>query len=145
MVELANAIDWQNFEDSLVDKPLYKYDHAFCPFRLMFALHNLKYAIDMSDEVTLVEWLENPYWRYFYPCDLFAYKYPLDRLAMSRRRKKLARSGAEKMLEEVLQTGLREGSSKKTELTWVNVNSTRQKPYAIQHMSGFTINCVNVW
>ena len=46
---------------------------------------------------------------------------------MSRWRKKLARSGAEKMLEESLKTGLREGFIKKSELTRVNVDSTVQE------------------
>ena len=47
--------------------------------------------------------------------------------ADSRWRKKLARSGAEKILEESLKTGLREGFIKKSELIRVNVDSTVQE------------------
>ncbi len=46
---------------------------------------------------------------------------------MSRWRKKLAKIDAEKMLEESLKTGLREGFIKKTELNRVNVDSTVQE------------------
>ena len=93
----------------------------------MVALHYLKYASGMSDEAVLDEWLENPYWQYFTGGIYFEHEYPTDQSTMSRWRKKLARSGAEKMLEESLKTGLREGFIKKSELTRVNVDSTVQE------------------
>ena len=87
-----------------------------CPVRLMVALHYLKYASGMSDEAVLDEWLENPYWQYFTGGTYFEHDYPTDQSTMSHWRKRLAKSGAEKMLEESLKTGLREGFIKKAEL-----------------------------
>jgi IS5 family transposase len=33
--------------------------------RLMVALHYLKYQHDLSDEVVVASWVENPYWQHF--------------------------------------------------------------------------------
>ena len=86
-----------------------------CSVRLTVALHYLKYASGMSDEAVLDEWLENPYRQYFTGEIYFEHEYPTDQSTMSRWRKKLARNGAEKMLEESLKTGLREGFVKKSD------------------------------
>ena len=65
MVKLADAIDWQSFEDGLSASFCANNGRPSCPVRLMVALHYLKYASGMSDEAVLDEWLENPYWQYF--------------------------------------------------------------------------------
>ena len=65
MVKLADAIDWQSFEDGLSGSFCADNGRPSCPVRLMVALHYLKYASGMSDEAVLDEWLENPYWQYF--------------------------------------------------------------------------------
>ncbi|WP_176012807.1 hypothetical protein [Victivallis sp. Marseille-Q1083] len=95
MEKLADAIDWQSFEDGLEASFCVENGRPSCPVRLMVALHYLKYASGQS--------------------------------TMSRRRKRLAKSGAEKLLEESLKTGLCEGFIKKSELTRVNVDSTVQE------------------
>ena len=102
MVKLADAIDWKSFEDGLSASFCADNGRPSCPVRLMVALHYLKYASGMSDEAVLDEWLENPYWQYFTGGIYFEHEYPTDQSTMSRWRKKLARSGAEKMLEESL-------------------------------------------
>lgn len=126
MVKLADAIDWQSFEDGLRECFCANNGRPSCSVRLMVALHYLKYASGMSDEAVLAEWLENPYRQYFTGGIYFEPEYPMDQSSMSRRRKKLAKSGAEQMLEESLKTGLCEGFIKKTELNRVNVDSTVQ-------------------
>lgn len=93
----------------------------------MVALHYLKYVSGMSGEAVLDEWLENPYWQYIIGGTYFEHDYPTDLSTMSRWRRKLAKSEAEKMLEASLKTGLREGFIKKTELNRVNVDSTVQE------------------
>ena len=98
-----------------------------CPVRLTVALPYLKSASGMSDETVLDERLENPYRQYFTGGIYFEHEYPADPSTMSRWRKKLAKSGAGKMLEESLKTGLREGFIKKSELTRVNVDSSVQE------------------
>lgn len=113
----------------------------------MVALHYLKYASGMSCEAVLDEWLENPYWQYFTGGTYFEHDYPTDLSTMSRWRRKLAKSEAEKMLEASLKTGLREGFIKKTELNRVNVDSTVQgkKQFGIRPMPGFMTGCGSVW
>ena len=127
MVKLADAIDWKSSEDGLQECFCADNGRPSSPVRLMVALHYLKYASGMSDEAVLDEWLENPYWQYFTGGTYFEHDYPTDQSTMSRWRKRLAKSGAEKMLEESLKTGLREGFIKKAELNRVNVDSTVQE------------------
>ncbi len=127
MVKLADAIDWQSFDDGLQECFCADNGRPSSPVRLMVGLHYLKYASGMSDDAVLEEWLENPYWQYLTGGIYFEHEYPADQSTMSRWRKKLAKSGAEKMLEESLKTGLREGFIKKTELKRVNVDSTVQE------------------
>ena len=93
----------------------------------MVGLHYLKYAYDMSDEGVLEEWLENPYWQYFCGGEYFEHELPLDSSSMTRWRKRLHKAGSEKMLEESLKAGLREGFIKRTELKRVNVDTTVQE------------------
>lgn len=127
MVKLADAIDWQSFEEGLASSFCGDNGRPSCPVRLMVGLHYLKYASGMSDDGVLDEWLENPYWQYFTGGVYFEHEYPVDQSTMSRWRKKLAKSGAEKMLEESLKTGLREGFIKKQEFERVNVDTTVQE------------------
>lgn len=127
MVKLADVIDRQSFEDGLSANFCADNGRPSCPVRLMVALHYLKYASGMNDEAVLDEWLENPCCQYFTERIFFEYECPTDQSTMSRWRKKLARSGAEKMLEESLKTGPRKEVIKKSELPRVNVDSTVQK------------------
>ena len=55
MVKLADAIDWQSFEDGLSASFCAITVVPPCPVRLMVALHYLKYASGMSDEAVLDE------------------------------------------------------------------------------------------
>lgn len=147
MVKLADAIDWKSFEDGLQECFCATNGRPSCPVRLMVALHYLKYASGMSCEAVLDEWLENPYWQYFTGGTYFEHDYPTDLSTMSRWRRKLAKSEAEKMLEASLKTGLRKGFIKKTELNRVNVDSTVQekKQFGIRPMPGFMTGCGSVW
>lgn len=53
MVKLADAIDWQSFEDGLAECFSADNGRPSCPVRLMVGLHYLKYASGMSDEGVL--------------------------------------------------------------------------------------------
>jgi len=127
LVRLADAIDWKSFETGLEECFCSDNGRVSLPVRLMVGLHYLKYAYDMSDEGVLEEWLENPYWQYFCGGEHFEHELPLDSSSMTRWRKRLRKAGAEKMLEESLKTGLREGFIKRTELKRVNVDTTVQE------------------
>ncbi len=63
LAKLSQVVDWAR-----LDKV---FGSSFCPSngrpaistRLMVALHYLKYTMDLSDEMAIENWLENPYWR----------------------------------------------------------------------------------
>ena len=59
MVKLADAIDWQSFEDGLSASFCADNGRPFCPVRLMVALHYLKYASGMSDRTALPDRKKN--------------------------------------------------------------------------------------
>jgi IS5 family transposase len=65
----------------------------------MVALHYLKSRYDLSDEVVLAQWVENPFWLHFSGRQFFEHEVPIDPSSMSRWRKGLGEAGAEAMLK----------------------------------------------
>ena len=127
LARLANAIEWASFDDGLEECFCNDNGRPSLPTRLMVGLHYLKYTYDLSDEGVLTQWLENPYWQYFTGNTFFEHELPIDSSSMTKWRKYLKVSGAEKMLIESIKTGLKEGFIKKTELKRVNVDTTVQE------------------
>lgn len=106
MVKLADAIDWQSFEDGLSASFCADNGRPSCPVRLMVALHYLKYASGMSDEAVLDEWLENPYWQYFTGGIYFEHEYPTDQSTMSRWCKKTCPERGRKNARRKFENGI---------------------------------------
>jgi IS5 family transposase len=127
LARLADAIDWASFDDGLEECFCHDNGRPSLPTRLMVGLHYLKYTYDLSDEGVLAQWIENPYWQYFTGNTFFEHEFPIDSSSMSNWRKYLKTSGAEKMLEESIKTGLKAGFIKKIELKRVNVDTTVQE------------------
>lgn len=127
LVKLADAIDWDSFYDGII--PAFSVDkgRTSLPVRLMVGLHYLKYTYDLSDEAVLEEWLQNPYWQYFTGGEYFEHEIPLNSSSMTRWRKYLKKSGAKKMLDESIKTGLRQKFIKPADLKCVNVDTTVQE------------------
>lgn len=92
--------------------------------RLMVSVHYLKYAFNLSDESVIEMWVENPYWQYLSGMIHFEHKFPMSPCSMSRWRKRHGEQGAEEMLKETIQTGLRNGCIKKSTLPKINVDTT---------------------
>ncbi len=46
--------------------------------RLVVGLHYLKYLYNVSDEVVVASWVENPYWQYFCGEEYFVHELPCD-------------------------------------------------------------------
>jgi IS5 family transposase len=64
LIALANAIDWQIFEDSF--KKYYSKDgRPAKPIRLMVGILLLKQLENLSDENIVLQWKRNPYYQYF--------------------------------------------------------------------------------
>ena len=125
LVKLANSINWKFFEEEF-EATYSEKGRPGISTRLMVGLHYLKYGCDLSDEEVLEQWVENPYWQYFCGMKFFEHKIPIDSSSLTRWRKRIGESGAEKMLEETLETGLRTKVIKKKELEKVNVDTTVQ-------------------
>jgi len=125
LVRLAGEIDWSSFEtafgaayaDSKVGRPP-------APTRLLVALHYLKYTSDLSDEGVLAAWVENPYWQYFSGEKFFQHEPPIDSSSMSRWRTRVGEAGAEELLKESIQAGLRLKLIKASQVARVNVDTT---------------------
>jgi IS5 family transposase len=124
LVKLADSIDWESFHDELI--PAFSIDkgRTSLPVRLMVGLHYLKYTYDLSDEGVLEAWLENPYWQYFTGGEYFEHELLIDSSSLTRWRKYLKKSGAEKMLQETIKAGLKTGVIKPNEFKRVIADTT---------------------
>ena len=77
-------------------------------FRIeLVGLHYLKHTYGLSDEETVHNWTENPYWQYFCGSKWFEHKLPIDPSSMTRWRKKIGEAGVEEMLEGTIKAGLK--------------------------------------
>lgn len=126
LVRLAGEVDWEQFDESFG----LAYSDAGrpgIPTRLMVALHYLKYTFDLSDELVVQGWVENPYWQYFSGEKFFQHELPIDPSSMTRWRQRVGEAGAEELLRETIQAGLRLKLIKPTQLARVNVDTTVQE------------------
>jgi IS5 family transposase len=127
LVKLASAVDWERL-DAL-------FGSTYCPdngrpavtTRLMVALHYLKYTFDLSDEGVVDGWVENPYWQAFSGMKFFEHEPPINPSSMTRWRRRIGHAGAEELLKETIQTGLKINAVKAHQLKRVNVDTTVQE------------------
>ena len=127
LVKLAGQIDWPFFERAL-GKHFCEHNGAPAkPVRLMVGLHYLKHTYNLSDEQTVLRWVENPYWQYFCGSKWFEHTLPIDPSSMTRWRKLIGEQGAEQLLAESIATGLKTKTIKPASLEKVNVDTTVQE------------------
>jgi IS5 family transposase len=127
LVKLAEAVDWHRLDEM--------FGSTYCPdngrpgvnTRLMVALHYLKYTHNLSDEEVVACWIENPYWQYFSGMKWFEHDVPIDPSSMTRWRKRIGEAGAEGLLRETLEAGLKIKAVKPHQLKRVNVDTTVQE------------------
>jgi IS5 family transposase len=86
----------------------------------------LKHQHDLSDEEVVAKWVENPYRQFFSGTQFFSHQAPIDSSSMSRWRTRLGQSGAELLLKETIQAGLKIQAIKPSGLSRVNVDTTVQ-------------------
>lgn len=127
LAKLASEIEWQRLEEAF--DALYCSDHGRpgCSTRLMVGLHYLKHAYDLSDEGTVAQWVENPYWQYFCGMKFFEHRIPTDSTTLVKWRNRVKAAGAEAMLEATLAAGLKSGFIRPSMLEHVNVDTTVQE------------------
>jgi len=127
LVKLAKVIDWKRLEEV--------FGSTYCPdngrpaisTRLMVALHYLKYTHNLSDEEVVAGWVENPYWQHFSGMKYFEHKMPIHPSSMCRWRKRIGDAGAEQLLQETIEAGLKLKAVKAYQLKRINVDTTVQE------------------
>ena len=127
LVKLSKVVNWDKLEKI--------FGETFCPdagrpaisTRLMAALHYLKYTDNLSDEDVVSGWVENPYWQYFSGMKYFEHEFPIHPTSMTRWRKRIGESGAEELLKETIEAGLKLKAVKKTQLKRINIDTTVQE------------------
>ena len=127
LIKLASVVDWDRLDEL--------FGSSYCPdtgrpavsTRLMVALHYLKYSFDLSDEDVVEGWVENPYWQSFSGMKFFEHEAPIDPSSMTRWRKRIGEAGAEELLKETIQAGLKTKAVKPHQLKRVNVDTTVQE------------------
>lgn len=127
MVKLAQSIDWQGFDERFGVSYSPETGRPGISTRLMVALHYLKYTHDLSDEAVLRQWVENPYWQYLSGMRYFEHQIPINPSSMSRWRRRISEAGAEELLKETIQAGLRLQIIKPSQLKRINVDTTVQE------------------
>ena len=127
LVLLAGQIDWVAFESALGSHFCENNGAPGKPVRLMVGLHYLKHAFNLSDELTVERWTENPYWQYFCGMKYFEHEMPIHPTSMTRWRKMVGDDGMEKMLAETIQTGLRTKAITQRSMESVVVDTTVQE------------------
>jgi len=96
------------------------------PTRVMVALHFLKYQTDLSDEEVVSARVENPYGQHFSGMRYFQHAMPIDPSSITRWRKRLGEAGAEQMLRETIEVGMRMNAIRPAELQRLKVDTTVQ-------------------
>src|SRR5436305_516906 len=105
---LAETINWQVFEGQF--GPLYAdgISRPALSTRLLVALHYIKHLYDLSDDLVLAGYLENPYWQFFCGMEYLQHQLPYDPTSLIKWRKRVGASGIEQLLKETLATAKRQ-------------------------------------
>jgi IS5 family transposase len=94
---------------------------------LLVGLHYLKSLYNVSDEVVVASWVENPYWQYFCGEEYFVHEFPCDPTSLVKWRQRVGVEGSEKLLKESLAAAQREAVLTEAEIKRVNVDTTVQE------------------
>ena len=127
LYRLADLIDWNSFDTTF--GALYCSDNG-CPAkatRLMVGLQYLKHTYGLSDDEVVMRWVENPYWQYFCGEEYFQHQMPIDPSSMSRFRRRIGKSGCEKIFQVSVEAGLESRTIKRSDLRRVTVDTTVQE------------------
>lgn len=122
---LANAIDWQLFENTFRVHYSNKMGAPSKPIRLMVSLLILKSLRDLSDENMVEQWAENCYYQYFSGLEKFTPKRPCVPSELVAFRKRIGEAGAELILKESIRVNREDGDDNVGNM--VSLDSTVQE------------------
>lgn len=127
LYQLTAAINWQIFEDALGKYYADDIGRPALPIRLLVGLHYLKHLYNLSDEVVVASWVENPYWQYFCGEQVFQHRLPCDPTTLVKWRQRVGAEGIESLLKETLATARRQQLLREQEVERINVDTTVQE------------------
>lgn len=127
LCELSRLINWASLEKTFGDFFPSELGCPATPTRLVVGLFYLKATFNVSDEVLVSRWIENPYWQYFCGEQYLQHELPINPSSMSRWRKRLGDRGVEKLLEETIALGLKTETIDKKDLKKAIVDTTVQE------------------
>jgi IS5 family transposase len=127
LVHLADAIQWERFDEEYAQ--FYCQDNGApgLPTRLMVGLYYLKYTFNLSDEELVKRWLENPYWQYFCGEEYFQSDFPCDDTSLGVWRRRIGEEKLKLVIEETIRIALEKKFVTKKELSEVVVDTTVQE------------------
>lgn len=127
LYQLAEAINWQVFDEQF--GPLYAegIGRPALSTRLLVALHYIKHLYDLSDDLVLAGFLENPYWQFFCGMEYFQHQLPCDPSSLVKWRKRVGATGIEQLLKETLSAAKRQQALTDKEINCVNIDTTVQE------------------
>ncbi len=97
LLGLAKQIDWSVFDEAFSPH----YSHLGKPakhIRLMVRLSILKHMENLSDEVLVQRWVQDPYYQAFTGEAEFQWKFPCDPTSLTKFRNRIGSEGFEKIL-----------------------------------------------
>ena len=127
LYRLAGVLNWASFDAKFGKRYAEGVGRPALATRLVVGLHYLKYLYNVSDEVVVGSWVENPYWQYFCGAEYFEHEVPCDPTSLVKWRQRVGAEGVEKLLRESLAAAQREQVLTAHELKSVNVDTTVQE------------------
>jgi len=127
LYRLAGVVNWAQVERQFGKCDAEGMGRPALATRLVVGLHYLKYLYNVSDEVVVASWVENPYWQYFYGEEYFAHEFPCDPTSLVKWRQRVGVEGSEQLLKESLAAAQREAVLTEMEIKRVNGDTTVQE------------------
>jgi transposase, IS5 family len=127
LFRLAGVVNWAQLERQFGKCYADEMGRPALATRVVVGLHYLKYLYNVSDEVVVASWVENPYWQYFCGEEYFAPEFPCDPTSLVKWRQRVGVEGSAKLLKESLAAAQREAVLSPTEIKRVNVDTTVQE------------------
>ena len=127
LYRLAGLINWASFDGRFGKLDAEGIGRPALATRLGVGLHYLKYLYNVSDEVVVGSWVENPYWQYCCGAEYFQHAFPCDPTSLVKWRQRVGAEGVEQFLKESLAAAQGEAVLKPQELKTVNVDTPVQE------------------
>jgi IS5 family transposase len=127
LYRLAGVVNWAQFERQFGQFYADGMGRPALATRLLVGLHYLKYLYNVSDEVVVASWVENPYWQYFCGEEYFVHEFPCDPTSLVKWRQRVGVEGSERLLKESLAAAQREAVLTAADIKRVNVDTTVQE------------------